>query len=105
MACEKAKKIFARDETPVRVYNPYNPTAHSTSTVGFVQSLIKNKGVYIMTASWAPNMVIFMGTFMFIIYLAMVLLDVMLAEIPEDELELPKLKVVRRVGKQNRYGA
>lgn len=58
-----------------------------------------------MTASWAPNMVIFMGTVMFIVYLAMVLWDVMLAEIPEDEPELPKLKVVRRVGKQNRYGA
>lgn len=58
-----------------------------------------------MTASWAPNMVIFMGTFMFIVYLAMVLWDVMLAEIPEDEPELPKLKVIRPMRKQSRYGA
>ncbi|WP_455654389.1 hypothetical protein [Phascolarctobacterium sp.] len=58
-----------------------------------------------MTASWAPNFILFFGVFMILIYAAIVVWEMMLAEIPEDEPELPKLKVVRPVGNQNRYGA
>lgn len=56
-----------------------------------------------MTASWAPNFIFVV--FMILVYAATVVWEMMLAEIPEDEPELPKLKVIRLMRKQSRYGA
>lgn len=58
-----------------------------------------------MTASWAANFILFFGVFMILVYAATVVWEMMLAEIPEDEPELPKLKVIRLMRKQSRYGA
>lgn len=59
-----------------------------------------------MTAtSWAPDFILFFGVFMIFVYAAMVVWDMMFAEIPDNEPELPKLKIVRPVRKQDRYGA
>lgn len=58
-----------------------------------------------MIASWAPNFILFFGVFMILVYAATVVWEMMLAEIPEDEPELPNLKVIRPMRKQSRYGA
>ena len=58
-----------------------------------------------MTASWAANFILFFGVFMILVYAATVVWEMMLAEIPEDEPELPNLKVIRQMRKQSRYGA
>ncbi len=58
-----------------------------------------------MTASWAANFILFFGVFMILVYAATVVWEMMLAEIPEDEPELPNLKVIRPMRKQSRYGA
>lgn len=58
-----------------------------------------------MTASWAANFILFFGVFMILVYAATVVWEMMLAEIPEDEPELPKLKVIGLMRKQSRYGA
>ena len=58
-----------------------------------------------MTDSWAANFILFFGVFMILVYAATVVWEMMLAEIPEDEPELPNLKVIRPMRKQSRYGA
>lgn len=52
-----------------------------------------------------PDLILFFGLFMILVYAATVLWEMMLTEISEDEPELPELKLVRPVRKQNRYGA
>lgn len=55
-----------------------------------------------MTASWAPNMVIFMGTVIIIVYLTTVVWEFLLSKIPDDELEIEKssLKMGNKIRRQ-----
>lgn len=55
-----------------------------------------------MTASWTPNMILFMGTFIIIVYLTTVVWEFLLSKIPYDELEIEKssLKMGNKIRRQ-----